>query len=134
MTETIDNQQPETVKSPMQKIVEATLNVFGISDLVTYAQVLRNVFFFLTVIGIGVIEIFNTHWTERMLRLIDKKTEHVKELRWEYMTVKTNMNQRAKQSELQRILEPYGLKSLQEPPKKIDVKPEVLEAGKPLNQ
>ena len=62
-----------------------------------------------------------------MLRRIDKKTEHVKELRWEYMTVKTNMNQRAKQSELLRILEPYGLRSLQEPPKKIEVDPEVLE-------
>ena len=127
MTTPQDNNTPAITKSPLQRIVEATLDVFGISDLVTYAQVLRNVFFVLTIIGIGVVEIFNTHWTERMLRRIDKKTEHVKELRWEYMTVKTNMNQRAKQSELLKVLEPYGLKSLQEPPKKIEVKPEVLE-------
>jgi hypothetical protein len=127
MSEQIENNIPVTTKGQLQRIIEATLQVFGISDFVTYAQVLRNVFFVLTIIGIGVVEIFNTHWSERMMRKIEKQTEHVKELRWEYMTVKTNMNQKAKQSELQKILEPYGLKSLQEPPKKIEVKKEVLE-------
>lgn len=124
----LDNDTPVNTKSPLQRIVEATLNAFGLSDFVTYAQVLRNAFFVLTIIGIGVVEIFNTHWSERMLRRIDKKTEHVKELRWEYMTVKTNMNQRAKQSELLKVLQPYGLKSLQEPPKKIEADPGILES------
>ena len=32
------------------------------------------------------------------------------------------MNLKSKQSELQKILEPYGIKSPQEPPKKIEVK------------
>jgi hypothetical protein len=32
------------------------------------------------------------------------------------------MNQKSKQSELQKIVEPYGLKPLQEAPKKIEVK------------
>jgi Bacteriodetes cell division protein (FtsL-like) len=127
MSEQAENNIPVTTKGQLQRIIEATLQVFGISDFVTYAQVLRNVFFVLTIIGIGVVEIFNTHWSERMMRKIEKQTEHVKELRWEYMTVKTNMNQKAKQSELQKILEPYGLRSLQEPPKKIEVKKEVLE-------
>ena len=127
MSEQIENSIPVNMKGPLQRIIEAALLVFGISDFITYAQVLRNVFFVLTIVGIGVVEIFNTHLSERMMRRIEKQTEHVKELRWEYMTVKTNMNQKAKQSELQKILEPYGLRSLQEPPKKIEVKKEDLE-------
>lgn len=127
MSDQIGNSTPVITKGPLQRIVEAALQIFGISDFITYAQVLRNVFFVLTIVGIGVVEIFNTHLSERMDRRIEKQTEHVKELRWEYMTVKTDMNQKAKQSELQKILGPYGLKSLQEPPKKIEVKKDVLE-------
>ena len=127
MSEQIENNSPANTKGPLQRIVESALQVFGISDFVTYAQVLRNVFFVLMIIGIGVVEIFNTHLAERMMRKIEKQTEHVKELRWEYMTVKTNMNQKAKQSELLKVLEPQGLRSLQEPPKKIEVKKEDLE-------
>ena len=127
MSEEIENKIPVNTTGQLQRIIEAALRLFGISDFVTYAQVLRNVFFVITIIGIGVIEIFNTHSSERMIRKIEKKTEHIKELRWEYMTVKTNMNQKAKQSELLKMLEPQGLRSLQEPPKKIEVHKEVLE-------
>ena len=81
----------------------------------------------MAIVFIGVIEIFNTHMAVRLNRGINKKQETIKELRWEYMTVKTEMNQKSKQSELQKILEPYGLKSLQEPPKKIEVKKGTLE-------
>lgn len=43
------------------------------------------------------------------------------------MNVKTEMNLKSKQSELQKIVEPYGLKSLQEPPKKIEINKDALD-------
>lgn len=109
-------------KGAFRKIVETVLRVFGIDDFITYAQVMHNFIFVAALVLVGVIEIFNTHLAVRLNRNIAKKQEIIKELRWEYLSVKTEMNLKSKQSELQKILEPYGIKSPQEPPKKIEVK------------
>lgn len=127
MTEEEINIEGEPAQNKLQKMVESVLRVFGIDDFISYAQVMHNFLFVVAIVFIGVIEIFNTHMAVRLNRGINKKQETIKELRWEYMTVKTEMNQKSKQSELQKILEPYGLKSLQEPPKKIEVKKGTLE-------
>ena len=121
------NIEPIKTQNRFQKMVESVLRVFGIDDFISYAQVMHNFLFVVAIVFIGVIEIFNTHLTVRLNRGINKKQETIKELRWEYMTVKTEMNQKSKQSELQKALEPTGLKSLQEPPKKIEVKKGTLE-------
>lgn len=109
-------------KGAFRRIVETVLRVFGIDDFITYAQVMHNFIFVAALVLVGVIEIFNTHLAVRLNRNIAKKQEIIKELRWEYLSVKTEMNLKSKQSELQKILEPYGIKSPQEPPKKIEVK------------
>ena len=118
----------ESVKTQnrFQKIVESVLHVFGIADFISYAQVIHNFLFVVAIVFIGVIEIFNTHLAVRLNRNISKEQEIIKELRWEYMNVKTNMNLKSKQSQLQTILEPYGIKPLKEPPKKIEVKKGIL--------
>ncbi len=114
-------------QNKFQRIVESILQVFGIEEFITYAQVLHNFFFVVAIVFIGVIEIFNSHLSVRLNREISKKQELIRELRWEYMNIKTEMNQKTNQSELQKILAPYGLKQLQEPPKKIEVKKEIIE-------
>ena len=123
----MSEQAVNTIETPEKKgafrrIVETVLRVFGIDDFITYAQVMHNFIFVGALVLVGVIEIFNTHLAVRLNRNIAKKQEIIKELRWEYLSVKTEMNLKSKQSELQKILEPYGIKSPQEPPKKIEVK------------
>lgn len=123
----MSEQAVNTIETPEKKgafrrIVETVLRVFGIDDFITYAQVMHNFIFVAALVLVGVIEIFNTHLAVRLNRNIAKKQEIIKELRWEYLSVKTEMNLKSKQSELQKILEPYGIKSPQEPPKKIEVK------------
>lgn len=127
MTEEEINIEPVKTQNRLQKMVESVLRVFGIDDFISYAQVMHNFLFVVAIVFIGVLEIFNTHLAVRLNRGINKKQEIIKELRWEFMTVKTDMNQKSKQSELQKILEPNGLKSLQEPPKKIEVEKGTLE-------
>ncbi len=120
--ESISEEVETKPQSKLQRIVESVLRVFGIQDFVSYAQVMHNFIFVLAIVFIGVLEIFNTHLAVRLNRGITKKQESIKELRWEFMTVKTDMNLKSKQSQLQIVLAPYGLKPLQEPPKKIEVK------------
>ena len=119
--EEINIEQAQQPQSKIERMVESVLRVFGIQDFVSYAQVMHNFIFVFAIVFIGVLEIFNTHLAVRLNRNITKKQETIKELRWEFMTVKTDMNLRSKQSELQKVLEPSGLKSLQEAPKKIEV-------------
>lgn len=107
-------------KSQLQRIVEGFLRITGLADWVSYAQVLKNVFFVALFVIIGLIEIFNTHLAERMNRNISTQKENIKELRWEYMTEKADFNFKTKQSEMQKLLAPYGIHAATEPPKKIE--------------
>lgn len=115
-------QMPKSVeKSKTQRIIEGVLKLLGLDGFVSYVNVLKNVFVIIVVVFLGVVEIFNTHLAERLTRNINKKTQHIKELRWEYMSASAEKNERTKQSEIQKIVAPTGLKPLQEPPKKIEI-------------
>ncbi|MBK9330384.1 MAG: hypothetical protein IPM95_14045 [Sphingobacteriales bacterium] len=124
--EEIYNEVAAVPENRIQRMVESVLRVFGVNDFISYAQVMHNYLFVAAIVFIGVLEIFNTHLAVRLNRNIAKKQNDIKELRWEYIGVKTELNLKSKQSELQRVLEPYGLKPLQEPPKKIEVKQGLL--------
>lgn len=126
-TAEIENEVQPVPQGKLQRIIEGSLQLFGVEDFISYAQVMHNFFFVAAIVFIGVLEIFNTHLAVRLNRNINKKQDIIKELRWEYMNVKTEMNQKSKQSELQKIVEPYGLKSLQEAPRKIEIKKDALE-------
>ena len=121
MTEGDIHNEEDKQHTKLQRIVESVLRVFGVEEFISYAQVMHNFLFVAAFVFVGIVEIFNTHLAVRLNRSINKKQEIIKELRWEYINVKTDLNQRSKQSELQKNLEPYGMKSLQEPPKKIEV-------------
>ncbi|MFN8267729.1 MAG: FtsL-like putative cell division protein [Chitinophagales bacterium] len=122
-----ENEPTPKPQGKLQRIVEGFLQLFGVEDFISYAQVMHNFFFVVAIVFVGVLEIFNTHLAVRLNRSINKKQDVIKELRWEYMNVKTEMNLKSKQSELQKIVEPYGLKSLQEPPKKIEINKDALD-------
>lgn len=115
------NVASEVQKNKLQRVVEGMLRTLGIDDLVTYVQVLKNFFVVLVLVFVGIVEIFNTHLAERMTRRINSKKQEIKELRWEYMSVNAEKNEKTKQSEIQKLVEPLGLKSLQEPPIKIEI-------------
>lgn len=112
---------PQVQKTKFQRVIEGMLHALGIHEFVTYVHVLKNFFIVLVVVFIGIIEIFNTHLAERMTKKITTKKEEIKELRWEYMSVIAEKNEKTKQSEIQKKVLPLGLKPLQEPPKKIEI-------------
>lgn len=115
-----------TVTSAFRKVViERILGVLGIDEWVTYSTVVQNALFALFLVGIALFHITNTHVAERMVRGIGNLERDIKELRWEYMTVKSDLMLKSKQSELAKRLEPMGIKELREPPKKV-----VIEKGR----
>lgn len=61
---------------------------------------------------LAVIYIYNGHYADKTIRNINRTAREVKELQYEYKTVKSEVMFRSKQSELVKAVEPLGLKEL----------------------
>jgi hypothetical protein len=59
-----------------------------------------------------VIYIYNGHYADKLIRNINSTEKDVKELQYEYKTVKSEVMFRSQQSELVKTVEPLGLKEL----------------------
>lgn len=71
---------------------------------------------------LGMIYIGNSHFAMNNLRTINKLNTEVKELRWEYKSLKADLMFRSKLTEVAKKVDTLGIKELIEPPKKIIVK------------
>lgn len=80
--------------------------------LLTYKWVVKNIPFFLFLSMLAVIYIYNGHYTDKQIRKINAAEKHIKELEYEYKTVKSEVIFRSKASELVKAVEPLGLKEL----------------------
>src|SRR5438093_13621704 len=78
--------------------------------LLNYQSVVQQIPFFLFLTALAVVYIFNGHYADRTSREISKTEKDLKELQYEYKTVKGEVLFRSKQSELVKALEPLGLK------------------------
>jgi hypothetical protein len=81
-----------------------------------YQSLVRQVPFILFLAVLAVIYIYNGHYADKTIRNINRTAKEVKELQWEYKTVKSEVMFQSKQSELVKAVEPLGLKELTETP------------------
>lgn len=88
----------------------------GWKSWLNYQRVVKQLPFFLFLTLLAVIYIYNGHYADKMLRQISKTTRQVRELQYEYKTLKSEVMFRSKESELVKAVEPLGLKELTEPP------------------
>jgi cell division protein FtsB len=84
--------------------------------LLGYRWFMRNIGFFLFLAALAVVYIYNGHYADNISRDITRTDKEVKELQYEYKTLKSEVMFRSKQSELARAVAPFGLKQLTYPP------------------
>lgn len=65
--------------------------------------------------------IANSHMAMKNIRNIDKLNKEVKELSWEYKSLKADLMFKSKLTEVARQVDTLGIKELTEPPKRIVV-------------
>jgi hypothetical protein len=80
--------------------------------LLNYQSIVKQIPFFLFLALLAVIYIYNGHYADKTIRNINRIAKEVKELQYEYKTVKSEVMFRSKQSELAKAVEPLGLKEL----------------------
>ena len=117
----MEDQRENIEDQETKQRVEKILDVLGLSEWVTYNKVVKNGLFIVFLVILGLVHVGNTHMAERNVRKINQKEKELKELRWESMTLKSNLMYERKQSELARKLEATGIEELKEPPNKIVV-------------
>ncbi len=76
----------------------------------------KNIPFFLFIGMLTVIYIANGHYADKTIRKINAADKHLKEMEYEFKTVKRDVIFRSKESELAKAVEPLGLKELVAPP------------------
>ena len=95
---------------------EATAQKFDWRRMFSYQWVVRNIPFFLFLTFLAVLYIYNGHYADKLTKKIGATEKHIKELEYEYKTVKSEVIFRSKASELAKVVEPLGLKELTKPP------------------
>ena len=78
--------------------------------------------FIIFVAFLGMIYIGNRHFAENNIRDIDKLSKQVKELSWDFKTLKADLMLKSTQTEVARQVDTLGLKEPVEPPKKIVIR------------
>ena len=75
--------------------------------------------FIIFIAFLGMIYIGNRHFAENNIRDIDRLGKEVKELSWDYKTLKADLMMKSTQTEVAKEVDTLGLKEPVEPPKKI---------------
>ena len=81
--------------------------------------IVMNIPFYLFVATLAIIYIANGHYADKTIRKINTTAKHLKEMEYEYKTIKRDVIFRSKESELAKAVEPLGLKELLIPPVRL---------------
>lgn len=80
--------------------------------LLNHKWVVQNIPFFLFLAVLAVLYIYNGHHADKLTRKLSATEKHIKELEYEFKTIKSEVIFRSKASELVKAVEPLGLKEL----------------------
>ena len=86
--------------------------------------IFKNLPFVLFLSFLAMIYIANAHYSEKKVRQIQDMQTELKQLRWQYMSLKSELMFDSKRSEVIKSVQPLGLKVNKRRPNKIVVKKE----------
>ena len=84
--------------------------------LMNYKWVTANVPFFLFLSALAVLYIANGHIADKTVRDINTTANQLKELQYEYKTVKSDLMYKSREAEMEKATAPLGLKVSATPP------------------
>lgn len=83
---------------------------------INYQAVVQNLPFFLFLSALAVVYIYNGHYSDKIIKSISRTNKELKELQFEYKTIKSEVMFRSKQTEVAKAIAPLGLMELTTPP------------------
>lgn len=101
-------------------MAKKSFNPAGLTDI-SAGMILKNLPFILFLGLLAIVYIANAHYSEKKVRQIQQLQTEVKELRWNYLSLKSDLMYNAKRSEVVREAEALQLQVPRSGPKKIVV-------------
>ncbi len=93
----------------------------AIKSILNYQWIVVNISFFLFLAFLAVLYIANGHLTDKTIRKINATQKDLKELQFEYKTLKTDLMRRSRAVEVENKVAPYGLVVAKEMPIRIQL-------------
>jgi hypothetical protein len=90
-----------------------------VSQFFSYDWITKNITFLLFISALAILYIANGHMADNRIRKINETGRRLKELQYEYKTVKSEIMFRSRESELVKAAVPLGLKMDSVPPLRI---------------
>lgn len=90
-----------------------------IGEVLNYRWILKNINFFLFLAVVAVLYIANGHMSDNRIRKINETGRKLKDLHYEYKTLKGEMMFKSRESEMVKATEPLGLSLDTFPPVRI---------------
>ncbi len=122
-------EEPKEEKKKSVNVPEHVSAIFT-GNFLTKGYVLNQLPFIFFMSLLAIVYIANGYYAEKTVIELNKVTNDIKELRSEFITLKSELNYRSKQSQVAKAVQPFGLKESVVPPVKIVVSKEELEALK----
>ncbi|HZF99775.1 MAG TPA: FtsL-like putative cell division protein [Chitinophagales bacterium] len=115
--------EPSAASSPpaRRKKKKSLYDRLDLTRFVQHETVIRHMPFILFIALLALLYIWNNHYAVKSVRIINKNEKEIKQLKWEYLTSKSELEGKSKQSEVARLVEPHNIKELKAPPVKIYV-------------
>ncbi len=96
----------KTIKNPLK-------------GLFNYQWIVKNIPFFLFLSVLAVLYIANGHRSDRTIRKMNSTASELKELQYEYKTLKSEVMYRSEEIQIVKASEPLGLKVSKDMPKRL---------------
>jgi len=92
---------------------------FRLKDLFQYDRIVQNLGMLLLLVLLAVLYIWNRNAAYREMLEVEKTRKELKELNWEFISVKKELNNKSMQTHVARSVSPMGIENRPEPPYKI---------------
>ncbi len=90
-----------------------------LKGLFNYQWIVKNIPFFLFLSVLAVLYIANGHRSDKTIRRINSTTGELKELQYEYKTLKSEVMFRSQEAQIVKAAEPLGLKVSKDMPERL---------------
>ncbi len=92
---------------------------FRLKDLFQYERIVRNISMLLLLMFLALLYIWNRNAAYREMLEVEKTQKELKELNWQFISLKKELNNKSMQTHVARSVEKLGIENRAEPPYKI---------------
>lgn len=107
------------VNAAPKKKSRSLYDLTDLSRIIRFDSISSQLPFILFIAFLILLYIANNHYAMKSIKKLNQSELQLKQLKWEYINLKSDLERKSQQSYIATQLQPIGIKSLRQPPQKI---------------